>query len=168
MYIRKYFKILQNQVSSGKLIIHSYDIISLTPKPRSSRQYAWSDVEKVIELLPEKPWPKHIHKSIATELGWSNSKVNDIIYNIVNEYPNAITMAPSRISLLVGASFTPTVEIQEALKDKAEWKSSDDNVAVVSEGCITAISPGFANISVKISGTTHYASCMVSVCEPAG
>ena len=163
--IRKYYKMLQSEMSAGKILIHSYDVISQTARPRKTKQHPWSDVEKVIELLPEKPWDKNIHKTIASQLGWSNSKVYSIIYDILNEYPNAIKMRPSRISLLVGTSFTPSVTIQEALRDKADWKSSNENVAVVEDGVITAITPGFAQISVKISGTTHYASCLVTVCE---
>ena len=71
-YIRKFYKALLKRVSAGEIKILLYNTLSLAYPTTKIRQFPWDDVEKVIELLPEKPWEKHIHKKIAQQLGWSN------------------------------------------------------------------------------------------------
>lgn len=165
MYIRKYYKMLQKVASSGRIKILSYETVSQIPDKRKIKQYAWADVEKVIELLPEKPWPKNIHKEIAQNLGWSNAKVFGIINNIVNEQPSVLALTPRRKALKVGEEFSIAIDVPAALAAKVEWKSDNENVASISAGTVTAISPGFARISARITGTTNYDVCAIAVCE---
>lgn len=45
-----------------------------------------------------------------------------------------------------------------------EWSSSDENIAIVNNGFVTAISPGTATITAKtLDGSNLYASCEVTV-----
>lgn len=162
-YIRKYYKMLKKIASSGKIKILSYETISLIVKKKSVKQYAWADVEKVIELLPEKPWPKNIHKEIAEKLGWSYTKVFGIINNIINEQPNILHLNPRTKTLNTGDSFEITVDAQGIPIEKIEWKTNNDTVAMVDCGTISAISPGLAQISARIPGTTNYDVCTIVV-----
>lgn len=163
--LRKYYKQLLKHASSGELKVLSYDTISLSHKNRKIKQYEWADVQKVIELLPEQPWEKHIHKKIAHELGWSNNKVSGIIRNILMEHPSEISIKPRRITLPIGTTFALTLNIKGDLKNKVEWKSSNEEIASVDNGIITTISPGFVEVSAKVSNSTNYCTCTVIVAE---
>ena len=164
-YLRKYYKLLKKIASSGKIKILSYETVSLISNKKAVKQYAWADVEKVIELLPEKPWPQNIHKEIAQKLGWSNTKVFGIINNIVNEQPNVLRLSPRTKSLNIGESFVITVDSQGVSADKIDWKTDNDKVAIVNGGTIYAVSPGFAHISARIPGTANYDVCTIVVGE---
>lgn len=165
IYLRKYYKQLKKHESAGELRILSYEIISLIRPKQKVRQFEWADVQKVIELLPEKPWEKNIHKKIAQQLGWSNNKVNKIISNILIEKPSEIYIQPRRITLKINSDFTLTLHIPDALKGKIEWKSSNNDIATVTDGVISTISPGCVEISASVVNTTNYASCTVTVAE---
>lgn len=68
------------------------------------------------------------------------------------------------MSLAEGASkaLTATTEPDGAT---VEWASSNESVATVSEGTVTAVSAGTASITATISvdGTEYSASCAVTV-----
>lgn len=42
-------------------------------------------IEKVKSLLPAQPWPKHIHKTVAQELGISNGMAQKAIRKLIND-----------------------------------------------------------------------------------
>ena len=161
--MRKYYKNLRKQESAGKIKIVSYNTISLADKNKSFKKYSWADVEKVIELLPEQPWEKYIHKKIAAQLGWSNNKVSGIIQNIIRESPSSLAVKPKNKILHIGDTFRLEVIFEDSFKGDIEWKTSNSNVATVSDGIITAISEGCAFISAKISSSTNYSICSLTV-----
>lgn len=51
----------------------------------SRREMPQKLVDAVHDRLPQRPWPTHIHKSIATELGVSNSVATKIIGNLIEQ-----------------------------------------------------------------------------------
>lgn len=165
IHLRKYYKKLQKNASSGKLKILSYDTLSLVAAKQKTKQYEWADVQKVIELLPEQPWEKHLHKAIAKELGWSNNKVSGIITNILMEHPSEISLKPRVLTLSAGSIVALSCDIPNNLKNKVEWKSSKEDIVSVNNGTITTISPGIAEVSVRVANSTNYATCTVIVAE---
>lgn len=64
------------------------------------------------------------------------------------------------ISLQIGETFTLSVNTSEPIK----WNSSDENVAAVSDGVVTAIKEGTARIYAKVGNVTL--ACEVQVFEP--
>lgn len=164
-YIRKYYKLLKKIESSGKIKVLTYEVVYQVSNKKTIKQYTWSDVEKVIEQLPEKPWEKNIHKKIAHNLGWSNTKVFGIINNIINEQTNALKITPKRKILNIGETYTITLNIENTPVEDVEWKTDNDKVAIISCGTVSAISPGFARISARVPGTANYDVCTIIVCE---
>ena len=162
-HMRKYYKQLLKKASGNKIKILSYNSISQSEPRRKAGKYSWCDVEKVIELLPEKPWEKHIHKRIAEQLGWSNKKVQKIITSIVEEKPSTIKFEKRNITANVGENVTLNVVFLEGSTDEVEWKSSNSNVAVISDGQCTAVSSGYAVITARIARSTNYAVCTLTV-----
>ena len=86
------------------------------------------------------------------------------------EMPAAsITVAPTKLSLIVGESNTlaaATVPEGQAVS----WTSSDDKIAAVSGGKVTAVAKGTATItaSIEVDGQKKSAACEVTVSEATG
>lgn len=165
-YMRKYYKTLLKKCSAGELRIISYNVLSLIPSYKNQKQFPWEDVEKVIALLPEKPWEKHIHKRIAEQLGWSNSKVSQIINNILAEQPAKISIEAKTLELKIDGSHTFTLVVEPPeLSNKVVWQSSNPSIAEVNNGVVVAISPGTATILARLPGSMYKAFCTVTVSE---
>lgn len=81
------------------------------------------------------------------------------------ETPNEIFVHPRRITLGTNSTFALKLDVREELKNKVEWKSSNNDIATVANGVVSAISPGCAEISARIVNTTNYSTCTVLVAE---
>ncbi len=165
-YIRKYYKALLKKCSAGEIKVLSYNVLSLAPFHPRTKQFPWEDVEKVIELLPEKPWEKNIHKKIAAQLGWSNTKVSKIINNILIEQSANIKLGIKSLELQINSTYTFALDIEPAeLSARVVWQSSDPNIAAINNGTVVAVSPGCTTIHAKLSGSFTSARCTVTVRE---
>ena len=117
-------------------------------------------------MLPEKPWEKHIHKRIAKQLGWSNSKVSQIINNILAEQPAKISIEAKTLELKIDDSHTFTLVVEPPeLSNKVVWQSSNPSIAEVNNGVVVATSPGTATILARLPGSMYKAFCTVTVSE---
>lgn len=76
-----------------------------------------------------------------------------------------IELAPTALSLKVGrtATLTATVTPANATNKGVIWESSDEDVATVVDGKVTAIAEGEAEITATVVGTELSASCNVTV-----
>ena len=81
------------------------------------------------------------------------------------EMPAAsITVAPTKLSLIVGESNTLAVAtVPEG--QAVSWTSSDDKIAAVSGGKVTAVAKGTATITASVNGTEL--KCEVTVKSPS-
>lgn len=62
-------------------------------------------------------------------------------------------------------TLTPTVEPANATNKDVSWSSSDENVATVANGTVTAVAAGSAVITVKTADGGKEAACTVTVKE---
>ena len=78
-----------------------------------------------------------------------------------------VTLSENALTLTVGGTgtLTATVSPGNATNRAVTWTSSDTAVATVSNGVVTAVSPGTATITARSGGKT--ASCTVNVTPPA-
>ena len=76
-----------------------------------------------------------------------------------------VTLDKSNLTLTVGetANLTATVLPKDATNKNVNWTSSDDAVATVAEGKITAKAIGTATITVTTEDKNHTATCAVTV-----
>ena len=81
-----------------------------------------------------------------------------------------VTLAPTSATLTLGETETvtliPTVLPAEATDKSVTWSSSDEAVATVADGVVTAVAAGTATITVTTTDGAKTATCTVTVAEP--
>ena len=80
----------------------------------------------------------------------------------------SVTLDKTTLSLAIGetATLTATVKPDDATDKNVAWASSDESVAKVANGKVTAVKAGKATITAKCGGKT--AECAVTVTVPTG
>ncbi len=94
-------------------------------------------------------------------IGWSSFKSITYYTKITS-----ISLAPTIKTLIIGKTATLTATIQYSWSNVQDlvWTSSDERVAIVKDGTITAISAGEATISATtLDGSNLTATCKVTV-----
>lgn len=87
-------------------------------------------------------------------------------YGTTNTVPvTGVTLDKQELTLTVGDKYTLQASIKpaNATNKDVTWKSLDTTVATVSNGVVTAIKPGQANIVVTTVDGSHTALCRVTV-----
>jgi len=76
-----------------------------------------------------------------------------------------VTLDQSSLTMSVGgtAPLVPTVEPSNATNKNVSWTSSNNSVATVSNGTVTAVAPGSATITVTTADGNKTATCAVTV-----
>lgn len=84
---------------------------------------------------------------------------------IDNVEVTSITLDKSEVTIKKGSSYTLTATItpNNATNKLIKWSSSNNNVATVSNGKVTAISEGTATITATTVDGNHTATCKVTV-----
>ena len=165
--IRRYYKDLKKLESKGNIkIIENNTTRNNLVFQKKLKSYPFNEVQAVMNELPEKPWEKHIHKKIAQKLGWSNSKVGNIIAVLLTEQDTKVSIEEKEIEMSIGEerdlniSITP---IQAQHCSFLNWRSSNQLVAKVEGGHITALSLGTTTISASVNMENKSAICKVCV-----
>ena len=89
---------------------------------------------------------------------WTPKRITGLTLNKAS-----LTLTKGKSEQLISA-ITPS----DAVTDNLIWHSSDKSVATVSDGLITAISPGTATITVSTTNGSQSATCSVTVVKPSG
>ena len=101
------------------------------------------------------------------------SEISGIVFTI--EPPTVavtgVTLAPTSATLTLGETETvtliPTVLPADATDKSVTWSSSDEAVATVTDGVVTAVAAGTATITVTTTDGAKTATCAVTVAAPA-
>ncbi|MBR6191455.1 MAG: Ig-like domain-containing protein, partial [Prevotella sp.] len=75
---------------------------------------------------------------------------------------NSITLSQTEAAMTVGGetlTLTPTVLPAEATNKSVTWTSSDETVATVTDGGVTAVAAGTATITVTTTDGAKTATC---------
>ena len=82
-----------------------------------------------------------------------------------------VTLAPTSATLTLGETETvtliPTVLPDDATDKSVAWSSSNEAVATVTDGVVTAVAAGTATITVTTTDGAKTATCAVTVAAPA-
>ena len=111
--------------------------------------------------------------SLPLSGGTDISEISGIVFTI--EPPTVavtgVTLAPTSATLTLGETETvtliPTVLPAEATDKSVTWSSSDEAVATVTDGVVTAVAAGTATITVTTTDGAKTATCAVTVAAPA-
>ena len=121
--------------------------------------YDWVVSEQKIAA---KDFPMEIGKAYAVSGSWDGTKVT--IGEVTTVEPTSITLDQRELTIKVGktATLTPTIEPADATNKNVTWSSSDETVATVSDGVVTGVKPGTAEITAKTAnGLTAKATVTV-------
>ena len=106
--------------------------------------------------------------SVSEVIGEKESERSEPV-TITTDYSPvvSVTVAPKTNNLEIGATrnLTATVEPSTAKQD-VTWSSSDESVATVSNGTVTAIGEGTATITATAEGQSDTATVNVTEPEP--
>ena len=85
---------------------------------------------------------------------------------VVTRSINSLSVSPTSKTLVVGESTTLTytqTPSKDVSSETISWSSSNNNVATVNNGVVTAKAAGTATITVKSSSSKRSASCTIEV-----
>lgn len=86
----------------------------------------------------------------------------------VTQPVTGVTLDPTELSLYTGESKTLTAKVEpaNATNQDVTWSSSDDTIATVKDGTVTAVKAGEATITVTTADGGKQATCKVKVTDP--
>lgn len=164
-----------DQYSEGVLTWYKSDgeipmQVTISPSDFENQNVSWrSSDSKVIEVNDDgQIIPKSVGTAIltvTTEGVMSNNEYAKASITVrVIDHVESVSLSVSELSLCEGETFTlvPTIS-PETADNSVLWGTSDETVARVDGGKITAVSPGTAIISVVSVDGFKKATCLVNV-----
>ena len=142
---------------------------SALPENAENLALTWkSSDESVVKVLDGEVQGIKIGEADVTISSVYTPGVSKTIKIKVTRAVAGITLSKTETSLLVGATETLKASIypEDAASKDVVWSSSDEKVAVVKKGTITAIAKGEAVISVSTVDGGYTAQCKVNVIQP--
>lgn len=106
--------------------------------------------------------------SVTEVIGDKESEKSDPV-TITTKYSDveSVTVSPKTNNLEVGATRSLTAKVEPTTaKQDVTWSSSDDEVATVENGTVTAVAEGEATITVTAEGQSDTATVNVTEPEP--
>jgi hypothetical protein len=106
----------------------------------------------------------------GTDKDWTYDRVTSIQVYTNKVDVTGINLDKTEASMTVGGdalTLIPTVLPAEATDKSVTWTSSDEAVATVTDGVVTAVAAGTATITVTTTDGAKTATCAVTVAAPA-
>lgn len=94
---------------------------------------------------------------------------NGLIFVLGNGTIPSVTLDKSTLSIQVGGSTGSISATVDPVGSTVTWKSSDETIATVSSGTVTAVKAGSCTVtaSITVDGVTYTADCAVTVTAAA-
>jgi uncharacterized protein YjdB len=141
--------------------------VNHTPDKLEAPTYTWSSANPQVVTVNQQGeiTAEGIGSSYITVKALNGSLISNASVTVIPIEAEGIVLDKSNIDLLVGetAALTYNIEPENTTNKEVEWTSDNTSVATVEDGNITAISPGEANIKVKVKNTSKEAVCLVKV-----
>lgn len=142
---------------------------TITPADATDQRITWSSSKKSVATISDRGLVTAVAEGTTTIKARAGGKTSACIVTVKKEIISvtSISLDLSTLSLTKGESKTlvATVSPSNATYKKIIWTSSDPNVASVnSEGKVSAVAKGNANITVQVDDVK--ATCAVTVIVP--
>ncbi len=138
------------------------------PEATTSKTFTWSSSDPAVATVEDGGVTAvgggTATITVTTEEGLTASCVVTVTVPVTN-----ISLDESGIALEVGENqvLTETVNPSDATNQNVTWSSSDEAVATVDGGDVTAVGAGTATITATTEDGSFTATCSVTVTEPA-
>lgn len=153
-----------------ELVVDGSDTLVATalPEVAINKDVTWSSSAKDIASVVDGTVTAVAEGSadiIVTTVDGSYTAICTVNVSPNPDYVGGVTLSKTTMDLVAGGSgiITATVSPDTALNKDVTWTSSDKNVAIVSNGTITAIAGGNADITATTVDGSFTAVCRVNV-----
>ena len=126
----------------------------INPDNAANKNLSWKSTNPAVgRVVNNKFLARSVGETTVTCTAIDGSDVSANCVITVVKSPTSVTLSEHEITLAEGKTYGLTAEVEpvDATHTKLEWLSSDEKVAAISDrGIITAISEGFAYITVRL------------------
>ena len=139
----------------------------IIPKDAADKRVTWKSSDPQVALVDDDGRVTAVGPGtaiITTTTKDGGQQANCTVKVIISV--KGLYVTPNTLELTEGESSDPLVVVfdpADATETEVEWKSSDEDVATVSDGVVTARSPGTATITVKTVDGQKWGTCEVTV-----
>ena len=138
---------------------------TVLPEATTDKTIRWSSSDDSVAMVDEGTVTAH-KVGQATIKATCGNKEASCVVNVLPIVVEEISFNKTSVSLKAGetVTLTATVKPDDATDKTVTWGSSDESVAKVENGIVTAIGKGLSTITAKAGDTS--ATCMVTVSVP--
>ncbi|MDE6480675.1 MAG: Ig-like domain-containing protein [Muribaculaceae bacterium] len=140
-------------------------VATVSPENATDKSVVWSSDNEKVATVDEEGNVTAIAKGTAIITAEAHGFTATCQVTVANKTVavTGVTLNKTTLSLTEGetGTLTATVAPSDATDKTVTWTSSDEKIATVKNGIVTAIAPGTATITVTASGKT--ATCEVTV-----
>lgn len=148
--------------------------LNYTPANTTYKSITWTSSDDTIASVEaglvtgRKAGTVTITATAVTENGTTSATKTITVSNVA---VTGVSLSQNTASMVVGGNtltLTPTVTPSNATNQNVTWTTSNNGVASVSNGVVTAIGEGSATITVTTADGNKTADCVVTVTENSG
>lgn len=147
-------------------------IANVSPSDADNKNVIWSSNNELVAIVEDgNVVGKKAGKVAITATSASDSTISATCYITVRQPVEGISLDKTFIELSdIGASaeLLATIMPEDASNDSVNWKSSDENVCIVSNGKVVAVGYGTAVVIVTTVDGGYMATCTVTVKNTTG
>ena len=145
---------------------------TVLPENASDKTVGWSTSDKTIATVDGNGLVQAVGEgqAIITATTKDGSKTANCTINVKKPIVavTGVTLDKNEAALKIGetATLAATVAPADATNKNVSWSSSDEAIATVKDGVVTAVAAGKATITVTTEDGQKTAECVVTVSEP--
>ena len=170
---RKTEKVILEQteitIENGESFILSAKVL---PEDATYKTLSWTTSDKEVAVVDESGTVTAKGAGTATITATTDQGGNKAVCHVtVTQKPKSLSFAQPSVSLTEGTKATLTVSFLplSTTEKGLIWESSDETIATVKDGVVTAVSLGTATITVKSTADDSvFTACEINVLRAAG
>ena len=155
------------KLSKKEAVIYCGDVTALVaevlPADNTNSQIIWTSDNEKVATVKNGVVSGHVQGTAIITAKTADTGVTATCKITVNKHTESISISSNTETLYVGSSVTlkATVLPEDATNKKVVWTSSDNVVATVKDGKVTALRSGTAIITAKTEEGDFYAVCII-------